>query len=43
VAGNVSETIFRRFVRVASEDVGMADAQAMVQVVAAWNAYECIG
>ena len=43
VAGDVPETIFRRLVCAASEDVGMADPQAMVQVVAAWDAYERIG
>jgi putative ATPase len=43
VAGEAPETIFRRLVCAASEDVGMADPQAMVQVVAAWDAYERIG
>jgi putative ATPase len=43
VAGEAPETVFRRLVCAASEDVGMADPQAMVQVVAAWDAYERIG
>jgi putative ATPase len=43
VAGEVAETVFRRLVCAASEDVGMADPQAMVQVVAAWDAFERVG
>jgi putative ATPase len=43
VAGEAPETVFRRLACAASEDVGMADPQAMVQVVTAWNAYERIG
>lgn len=36
-------TIFRRLACCASEDVGMADPQAMPQVVAAWTAFERVG
>ncbi len=36
-------TIFRRLACAASEDVGMADPQAMPQVVAAWTAFERVG
>jgi putative ATPase len=43
VAGEAPETVFRRLVCAASEDVGMADPQALVQVIAAWDAYERIG
>ncbi len=43
VAGEAAETVFRRLVCAASEDVGMADPQAMVQVVMAWDAFERVG
>jgi putative ATPase len=43
VAGEGPETVFRRLVCAASEDVGMADPQAMVQVMTARDAYERIG
>jgi putative ATPase len=33
----------RRLVRFASEDVGMADPQALVQALASWDAYERLG
>ena len=33
----------RRLVRFASEDVGMADPQALVQALAAWQTYERLG
>ncbi|OYD83370.1 replication-associated recombination protein A [Azospirillum brasilense] len=36
-------TIFRRLACCASEDVGMADPQALPQVMAAWDAFERIG
>ena len=36
-------TVFRRLCCAASEDVGMADPQAMPQVVAAWTAFERVG
>ncbi|MDR6955851.1 putative ATPase [Ancylobacter sp. 3268] len=36
-------TIFRRLCCAASEDVGMADPQAMPQVVAAWTAFDRVG
>ena len=43
VGGEDPKTIFRRLACAASEDVGMADPQAMVQVVTAWNAFERTG
>lgn len=43
VAGEPPETIFRRLACAASEDVGMADPQAMPQVVTAWQAFERVG
>jgi len=36
-------TVFRRLCCAASEDVGMADPQAMPQVVAAWTAFDRVG
>ncbi len=35
--------IVRRLVRFASEDIGMADPNALVQALAAWDAYERLG
>ena len=35
--------IARRLVRFAAEDVGLADPQALVQALAAWEAYERLG
>ena len=35
--------IARRLVRFASEDIGLADPQALVQSLAAWDAYERLG
>jgi putative ATPase len=35
--------IVRRIVRFASEDIGMADPQALLQALAAWDAYERLG
>ena len=35
--------IARRLVRFASEDVGLADPQALTQTLAAWDAYERLG
>lgn len=35
--------IARRMVRMASEDIGLADPQALPQCVAAWEAYERLG
>lgn len=43
VGGEDPGTIFRRLACAASEDVGMADPQAMPQVVAAWQAFERVG
>ncbi len=42
-AGEAPEAVFRRLSCAASEDVGMADPQAMVQVITAWQAFERIG
>ncbi|NUB27773.1 replication-associated recombination protein A [Azospirillum brasilense] len=41
--GEDPSTIFRRLACCASEDVGMADPQALTQVMAAWDAFERIG
>jgi putative ATPase len=35
--------VVRRLVRFAVEDIGMADPQALVQALAAWDAYERLG
>jgi putative ATPase len=35
--------VVRRLVRFASEDIGMADPQALIQALAAWDAYERLG
>ncbi|HVJ55460.1 MAG TPA: replication-associated recombination protein A [Aliidongia sp.] len=35
--------VVRRLVRFASEDIGMADPNALVQALAAWDAYERLG
>ncbi len=42
-AGEDPNYIARRLLRFASEDIGMADPQAMPQVLAAWQAYERLG
>ncbi|MEG3165352.1 replication-associated recombination protein A [Sphingomonas sp. PB2P19] len=41
--GEDPAVIFRRLACAASEDVGMADPNAMVQVVTAWQAFERVG
>lgn len=43
VGGEDPATLFRRLACAASEDVGTADPQAMVQVVTAWDAFERVG
>lgn len=43
VGGEDAGTVFRRLCCAASEDVGMADPQAMPQVVAAWTAFDRVG
>lgn len=43
VGGEDPGTIFRRLACAASEDVGMADPQALVQVIIAWQAFERTG
>lgn len=42
-AGEAPEAVFRRLACAASEDIGMADPEAMVQVITAWQAFERIG
>ncbi|MBP7253539.1 MAG: replication-associated recombination protein A [Alphaproteobacteria bacterium] len=42
-AGENPEFIARRMVRFASEDVGLADPQALPQAISAWQAYERLG
>jgi len=41
--GEEPRYIARRLVRFASEDIGLADPQALVQAIAAWEAYERLG
>jgi len=43
VGGEDPRYIARRLARFASEDVGLADPQALVQALAAWDAYERLG
>ncbi len=43
VAGEDPNYIGRRLVRFAVEDVGLADPQALVQALSAWQAYERLG
>lgn len=40
---DMAATVFRRLACAASEDVGMADPQALVQVLTAWQAFERVG
>ena len=40
VGGEDARYIARRLVRFAVEDIGLADPQALVQALAAWEAYE---
>jgi len=42
-AGEDPKFIARRMVRFASEDIGLADPQALPQTLAAWQAYERLG
>ena len=41
--GEDARYVARRLVRFASEDIGLADPQALVQALAAWDAYERLG
>ncbi len=41
--GEDARYVARRLVRFASEDIGLADPQALVQALAAWEAYERLG
>ncbi|MGE3770843.1 MAG: replication-associated recombination protein A [Bdellovibrionales bacterium] len=41
--GEDPRVIARRLVRAASEDIGLADPQALPQCIAAWEAYERLG
>ncbi len=43
VGGEDARYIARRLVRFASEDIGMADPAALLQAMAAWEAYERLG
>lgn len=43
MAGEDMKYILRRLTRFASEDVGLADPQALVQAINAWNSYERLG
>lgn len=43
VAGEDPRYILRRITRFASEDIGMADPQALPQCLAAWEAFERLG
>ena len=43
VAGEDPKYIFRRLTRFATEDVGLADPNALIQATNAWNAYERLG
>ena len=42
-AGEDANVVFRRLACAASEDVGMADPQALVQVMTAWEAFRRVG
>ena len=42
-AGEDMKYILRRLTRFASEDVGLADPQALLQAINAWNSYERLG
>lgn len=42
-AGEDPKYILRRLTRFASEDVGLADPNALVQAISAWNSYERLG
>jgi putative ATPase len=41
--GELPTYIARRLVRMAVEDIGLADPQGLVQAIAAWDAYERLG
>ena len=41
--GEAPEAVFRRLLCAASEDVGTADPNAMLQVIGAWDAFERVG
>ena len=43
VGGEDPNVVFRRLACAASEDVGLADPQALVQVMNAWQAFERVG
>lgn len=42
-AGETPHYILRRLVKIASEDIGLADPQALIQVLAAKDAYDFLG
>jgi putative ATPase len=43
VGGEAPEAVFRRLLCAASEDVGTADPNAMLQVIGAWDAFDRVG
>ena len=43
VSGEDMKYILRRLTRFASEDVGLADPQALIQAINAWHSYERLG
>lgn len=43
VGGEDPHVVFRRLACAASEDVGLADPEALVQVMSAWKAFERVG
>lgn len=43
VGGEAPEAVFRRLLCAASEDVGTADPNAMLQVLGAWDAFDRVG
>jgi putative ATPase len=43
VGGEHPIYVIRRVVRMAVEDIGLADPQALVQAIAAWEAYDRLG
>jgi putative ATPase len=43
VGGEAPQAVFRRLLCAASEDVGTADPNAMLQVIGAWDAFDRVG
>jgi putative ATPase len=42
-AGEDMKYLLRRLTRFATEDIGLADPQALIQAISAWNSYERLG